>query len=88
MPPDGYDTVTLPDDLLDRLDDERLDDESRAECIGRLLDESGGSREFAVASDEPGLDDLDERLARIEDVLDHLPGRVADELAAEFGPGR
>ena len=88
MPRDGYESVTLPSDLLDDLDAEKRDDESRADVLRRLLGESDGSREFAVASDASGVEDLERRLDRVEDLLDHLPGRVADELAAEFGPSR
>ena len=89
MPRDGYDTVTLPTDLLDRLDDRAGDDESRADVVERLLDATNdGEREFAVSSEVSDGDDLERRLERIEDVLNGLPGRVADELANEFGPGR
>ena len=88
MPRDGYESVTLPTDLLDDLDAEARDGESRADAIRRLLGEDGGEREFAVASDGSGVADLERRLDRVEDLLDHLPGRVADELADEFGPGR
>jgi predicted CopG family antitoxin len=88
MPRDGYESVTLPADLLDDLDDAKRDGESRPDVIRRLLGERDRERQFAVAADAAGVEDLDRRLDRVEDLLDHLPGRVAEELDAEFGHGR
>lgn len=38
MPPDGYETVTLPVEVIDALDDLKLQDESRAAAIQRLIE--------------------------------------------------
>ena len=38
MPPDGYESVSLPAPLVERIDAERRDDESRAAYIQRVVE--------------------------------------------------
>mgnify|MGYP006301456181 CR=1 FL=1 len=69
MPPNGYDTVTLPTDLIEKLDD-YAGDSSRADAIRSLLSESDDGTDARIT-------DID------DDVIDDLVSRFATETASE-----
>jgi len=81
MPPDGYTTVTLPTELVDRIDG-IVGYESRTAAIRALLDTCDVSEKDNWPSDGVGdLDELkssmrtvEERTGRIERQLDELGG--------------
>ena len=72
MPPKGYQTVTLPNDVVEMLD-ERVDPgpyESRADALRSLLDPS----DMRMSAQVEVIKD---------DVLEELAGRVAAKTAEE-----
>jgi metal-responsive CopG/Arc/MetJ family transcriptional regulator len=79
MPRDGYESVTLPEKVVERIDGLRDGtDMSRGETIETALvswDASEQAREEVV----------DERLERVEDRLDHLPELIGDEIERRMG---
>lgn len=78
MPPDGYRTMTLPENLIDALDATAHEGETRADVIRRLLADHD---EQALPEDGEGREDaLAERLTRVEERLDHLPDLIAEEI--------
>lgn len=91
MPPDGYDTVTLPEDVVADLDAhaDQMNARSRAEAIRALL--SDGDAASVVADLQQEVDSLafdgamsddraDEIIARLNELESHLPEKVAEEM--------
>jgi hypothetical protein len=75
MPPDGYETVTVPESLHDRLTDMATADESIASVIERSVDDV-----------EPHDDALtaDEFEARMRDFTDDVASTTATRAADEI----
>lgn len=73
MPPNGYDTVTLPTELVEQIDERvsQLGYESRAEAIRTLLNPS----EARMSAHVEVIDD-----PVIEDIAGRVATRTADEL--------
>jgi metal-responsive CopG/Arc/MetJ family transcriptional regulator len=74
MPREGYESVTLPEKVVERVDDLRDGtDMSRGETI-----------ETALVAWDPSEEDaehpLAERLTRVEERLDHLPELITEEI--------
>jgi len=77
MPPDGYESITVPVELLNRLDEYRTNDGGRAAyagVIGDLLD--------TVEAEERGV--TREDLRRLEEHIERVPDRVVDQLHADL----
>jgi len=77
MPPDGYDTVTLPTPMIDELDALGLAD-SRAGTIGKLIDEHTG------VTDTDSPDETPARVVKMDtDVIEDIANAVARDTAEE-----
>lgn len=74
MPPDGYETVTLPEALVERL--EELDGRSHAETIAAQLPENGPDETVYGKPDlseiRASLKTIEERTGSIERTLEGL----------------
>lgn len=67
MPPDGYETVTLPERIVERLD--ALDGRSRAAAVRMLLDEYESDDGDSALGDDV-----------IEDIATRTATKTADEV--------
>lgn len=79
MPPDGYDTVTVPESTKATLEDLAGDDESIASVIERLAD--------GVESDDGTLttDEFEAQMRDfVEDIASTTSRRTADELESRL----
>lgn len=90
MPRDGYESLTVPNEVAERLDEiADENDEGRGAVLERLLEQyDEAPRGTAEPQGEAALDDVHEELRRIEELVDRLPERTADLLETRFGPGR
>lgn len=87
-------TISLPDETKERLDEYRTDDQTWAEFLEYLLDEVQAYAEQAqqdadltalgarvkYMDGEQHLAEVADRLATLEDEVQHLPERTADEV--------
>ena len=81
MPPDGYDTITLPEETVEAIDEhaEAIGASSRAEAIEGLI-ESHDARVTAF------VDELSD--GAVEDIAARTSHRVAEELTDATSPLR
>lgn len=84
MPPEGYETVTVPEEVAARLDElvEAGAAENRAGAVKALaFDESLDAEAHTLAA---RLSEVEDRIASIEDHVDRLPANVRDELQRDL----
>ena len=76
MPPNGFQVVTVPQATADALDSivEQTEASNRSEAVQHLVDGHEPTSEMA------DLAVIAERLGHIQDEVQHLPERTADEV--------
>jgi hypothetical protein len=79
MPPDGYETVTLPTELVEDIDS-IVGYDSRARAIRALLDSADMPHEHEWPTQGCGVDTD----ALVSDLVSQLPPKVAREVADEL----
>ena len=70
MPPGQYESITVHEDVLERLDQYATEEQSRSAAIEALLD-GAGARE---------ADEVAECLTALEELVERVPERTADEV--------
>jgi hypothetical protein len=81
MPPDGYETVTLPTPMIEELDALALSD-SRAGTIGKLIDEHTGDGDNTPFETPARVVKMDADV--IEDIANRVASDTADEVQGRF----
>lgn len=83
MPPDGYTTITVPDELLDELDTYRTDDDGRrpySEVIRTLLDDAQSHDDELLTPQE-----FERRMKNhTDDLASTVSKRTTDELESRL----
>ena len=75
MPPEGYDTLTLPSNVYEHLMDRaRQNHRTPSEELKQLLDNGGGSDDASLADIQAAVETIETRTGRIEQTLDDLGG--------------
>jgi predicted CopG family antitoxin len=70
MPPGNYESITVREDVLERLEQYSTEQQSYGAAIAALLDENGARN----------ADEIAQRLTALEDEVAHVPERTADKV--------